>query len=114
MTLAPAAFERAITDALAASPMSAVSASTLYRLRRGAMRMDLPEGALVRRACDEPFLAFVVDGLIRFFLDGNDGRRKTSRYARAGSLAGTPLRPRSSASAARRTPGTASDLAARL
>jgi CRP/FNR family transcriptional regulator len=54
------------------------------------MRMDLPEGALVRRACDEPFLAFVVVGLLRFFLDGPDGRRKTSRYARAGYLAGTP------------------------
>src|SRR5258706_2782640 len=90
MTLAPAAFERAITGAVAASPLAAVSGTTLQRLRRGAMRMDLPEGALVRRACDEPFLAFVVDGLLRFFLDGPDGRRKTSRYARAGSLAGTP------------------------
>jgi CRP/FNR family transcriptional regulator len=44
----------------------------------------------VLRACDEPFLALVVDGLLRFFLDGPDGRRKTSRYARAGQLAGSP------------------------
>jgi CRP/FNR family cyclic AMP-dependent transcriptional regulator len=90
MSLPPAAFERSIDSALAASPLAGIPAATLQRIRRGAMRMDLPEGALVRRACDEPFLAFVVDGLLRFFLDGPDGRRKTSRYARAGQLAGTP------------------------
>jgi CRP/FNR family transcriptional regulator len=90
MTLAPSAFDRSITAALAISPLAGVTPITLERLRHAAMRMDLPEGAIVRRACDEPFLAFVVDGLLRFFLDGPDGRRKTSRYARAGQLAGTP------------------------
>lgn len=90
MSLAPAAFERSFLRSIGSSPFADLSPLALERLRHGALRMDLPEGAVVRRACDEPFLAVVVDGLLRFFLDGPDGRRKTSRYARAGQLAGTP------------------------
>jgi CRP/FNR family transcriptional regulator len=90
MSLAPAAFERSFTGSIAAGPLASVSEDTIARLRRSAMRMDMPESAVVLRACDEPFLALVVDGLLRFFLDGPDGRRKTSRYARAGQLAGSP------------------------
>jgi CRP/FNR family transcriptional regulator len=90
MSLAPPSFERSISNSIASGPLASVAAPSLARLRRGAMRMDLAESAVVVRACDEPFLALVVDGLLRFFLDGPDGRRKTSRYARAGQLAGSP------------------------
>jgi CRP/FNR family transcriptional regulator len=90
MTLGPAAFERSSSVSFTGSPLARLGPASVDRLRRGAMRMDLPDGAVVRRACDEPFLALVVDGLVRFFLDGPEGRRKTSRYARAGQLAGTP------------------------
>jgi CRP/FNR family transcriptional regulator len=90
MAIGPAAFERSSIESISGSPLARLNPGSVERLRRGSMRMDLPEGAVVRRACDEPFLALVVDGLVRFFLDGPDGRRKTSRYARSGQLAGTP------------------------
>jgi CRP/FNR family cyclic AMP-dependent transcriptional regulator len=60
-------------------------------LLREAIRVDVPAGSLIYRPEEQPKVFVVVDGLIRTFLDGPDGRQVTIRYARPGDVAGLVL-----------------------
>lgn len=61
------------------------------RLLSGAIRIDVPAGALVYRDNERPRVIVVIDGLLRVFLRSPDGREVTARYVRTGEVAGLPL-----------------------
>jgi CRP/FNR family transcriptional regulator, cyclic AMP receptor protein len=54
------------------------------RLLDGAIRMDVPAGAIVYREADPARCFVVVEGLFRSFLSSPDGRQVTFRYGRRG------------------------------
>lgn len=79
-----------VRAALAASTLGGLPAESQLGLLAGARPLQLPAGGFVRQASQPgPHLELVVEGLVRGFLQGSDGRALTIRYARRGAILGT-------------------------
>ena len=61
------------------------------RLLAGAIRIDLPAGAVVYRQDEPPRTIVVESGVLRAFLRSPDGREATVRFARAGDTIGLAM-----------------------
>jgi CRP/FNR family transcriptional regulator len=91
--------DREVRAALAASSMSAISASGLERLLAGAGVRNVEAGAPIRVEGDPPFVELLVRGLLRGYVSDPSGRTMTIRYCRPGALMGVAtlfnrIRPR--------------------
>ena len=72
-----------------ASPFRDLPAEVLEELLEGAVRNNVPAGAVAHRALEEhEYLELVITGVIRVFVTAPDGRTMTIRYCRSGELLG--------------------------
>ncbi|MGI8798355.1 MAG: Crp/Fnr family transcriptional regulator [Pseudonocardia sp.] len=79
----------AVRSAIGASHLRALEARSLAELQVGARRITEPAGAVLHREGEvAPQVDLVLSGLVRVFVTGPDGRRRTVRYARRGALLG--------------------------
>jgi CRP/FNR family transcriptional regulator len=75
--------------ALARCRLATLSDATLDKLTDGSAFLDAPaDGTVMRFGSTEPFVAVVVDGLLRTYLNSPAGRQLTVRYMRPGDIAG--------------------------
>jgi CRP/FNR family transcriptional regulator len=79
-----------VRSALAASSLARLSTPATLRLLTGARLVWIPTGAVTHREGETAeHLELVVDGLVRAFVTGPDGRTMTFRYCRCGALIGS-------------------------
>lgn len=78
-----------VRSALAASSFTRLPGPATQRLLTGARLLRVPVGAVTHREGETAeHLELVVDGLVRAFVTGPDGRTMTVRYCRCGALIG--------------------------
>jgi CRP/FNR family transcriptional regulator, cyclic AMP receptor protein len=78
-------------EALRGSFLAALPAPVLEQVLAGAIRLDVPAGAVVYREGDAARTGLVLKGLIRVYLTSTEGRQVTVRYVRRGEVIGAPV-----------------------
>lgn len=68
--------------------LAALPPETTDRLLRAAATVAVPAGRSMHRQGNEPWLALVLDGVARVYVESADGRQATLRYAREGAVLG--------------------------
>jgi CRP/FNR family transcriptional regulator, cyclic AMP receptor protein len=71
--------------------LGALSVRARDRLMSEAIRLDIPAGTVAYRDWETPRTALVLSGLLRVYLQADNGRQTTLRYARAGNVIGAPV-----------------------
>lgn len=87
----PAAFGAGVVDAWRESCLADLPAAITEPLLDGSQLVHLAAGEPFHRAGESPdsvSLALVVDGLLRIYRSGSDGRQVTVRYVTSGGLVG--------------------------
>jgi CRP-like cAMP-binding protein len=90
-TPAPVTLDTEVREAWSESCLADLADEVRSRLARNAQRVTLAAGEPFHRAGDDPDtigLALVVDGLLRIYRRGLDGRQVTVRYVTSGGLVG--------------------------
>lgn len=80
----PAAIDGAVASSVLASLPDPVRAQVLGRT----VLAQIPAGGGLHRQGNDPWIALVVEGVVRVFVESEDGRQATVRYAREGALLG--------------------------
>jgi CRP/FNR family transcriptional regulator len=68
-----------------------VPISLVERVIADSLRLDVPEGAVIRRRDQPPWCGLVLRGVIRCAVMASDGREASKLYVRAGYLEGAEL-----------------------
>jgi CRP/FNR family transcriptional regulator len=80
--------QRAVDTAMGLSVLGRLPAPVRTRLLIGSVLAQIPAGGGLHRQGREPWTALVVEGVVRVYIESDDGRQATVRYAREGAVLG--------------------------
>lgn len=78
----------AVEDAVAASVLSTLPDAVRAQVLGRTVLAQIPAGGGLHRQGNDPWIALVVEGVVRVYVESEDGRQATVRYAREGALLG--------------------------